>query len=41
LRVAFIARVPVSAVLLRSGRTNVDGWNIFQVKDSAIQLFEN
>jgi putative oxidoreductase len=36
-----MARVPVAAVFWRSGRTKVDGWNIFQVNDSAIQLFEN
>jgi putative oxidoreductase len=39
--VALMARVPVAAVFWRSGRTKVDGWNIFQVNDSAIHLFEN
>jgi putative oxidoreductase len=39
--VALMARVPIAAVFWRSGRTKVDGWNILQVNDSAIQLFEN
>jgi putative oxidoreductase len=39
--IALLARVPVAAVFWRSGRTKVDGWNIFQVNDSAILLFEN
>jgi putative oxidoreductase len=39
--IALMARVPVAAVFWRSGRTKVDGWNIFQVNDSAILLFEN
>jgi putative oxidoreductase len=39
--IALLARVPIAAVFWRSGRTKVDGWNIFQVNDSAILLFEN
>lgn len=39
--VALIARVPIAAVFWRSGQTKVDGWNIFQVNDSAVLLFEN
>lgn len=39
--VALVARVPVAGVFWRSGRTKVEGWNIFDVKDSAILLFEN
>jgi putative oxidoreductase len=39
--IALLARVPIAAVFWRSGRTKVDGWNIFQVNDSAVLLFEN
>jgi len=39
--IALLARVPVAAVFWQSGRTKVDGWNIFQVNESAILLFEN
>jgi putative oxidoreductase len=39
--IALVARVPIAAVFWRSGRTKVEGWNIFQVNDSAILLFEN
>jgi putative oxidoreductase len=39
--VALVARVPIAAVFWRSGQTKVDGWNIFQVNDSAVLLFEN
>jgi putative oxidoreductase len=39
--IAIVARVPIAAVFWRSGRTKVDGWNIFQVNDSTILLFEN
>ena len=39
--VALIARVPIAAVFWRSGQTKVDGWNIFQVNDGAVLLFEN
>jgi putative oxidoreductase len=39
--IALMARVPVAAVFWNSGRTKVDGWNIFQVNDSAVLLFEN
>ena len=39
--VALVARVPIAAVFWRSGRTKVEGWNIFQVNDSAVLLFEN
>jgi putative oxidoreductase len=39
--IALIARVPIAAVFWRSGQTKVDGWNIFQVNDSAVLLFEN
>jgi putative oxidoreductase len=39
--IALLARIPVAAVFWNSGRTKVDGWNIFQVNESAIQLFEN
>lgn len=39
--IALVARVPVAAVFWLSGRTKVDGWNIFRVNESAILLFEN
>lgn len=39
--VALIARAPVAGVFWQSGRTKVDGWNIFKVNDSAVFLFEN
>jgi putative oxidoreductase len=39
--IALVARVPIAAVFWRSGQTKVDGWNIFQVNDSAVLLFEN
>jgi putative oxidoreductase len=39
--IALIARVPIAAVFWYSGRTKVDGWNIFQVNESALLLFEN
>lgn len=38
---ALFARIPVAAVFWNSGRTKVDGWNIFQINDSARLLFEN
>jgi putative oxidoreductase len=38
---ALFARVPVAAVFWLSGRTKVEGWNIFRVKESAILLFED
>lgn len=39
--IALMARVPVAAVFWNSGRTKVDGWNIFQINESAALLFEN
>lgn len=39
--VALMARIPVAGVFWLSGRTKVDGWNIFHVNESAILLFEN
>ncbi|MCC6948314.1 MAG: DoxX family protein [Bradyrhizobiaceae bacterium] len=39
--VALFARVPIAGVFWLSGRTKVNGWNIFQVNDSAVLLFEN
>jgi putative oxidoreductase len=39
--IALMARVPIAAIFWRSGRTKVEGWNIFQVNDSAALLFEN
>jgi hypothetical protein len=33
--------VPIAGVFWHSGRTKVDGWNIFQVNKSALLLFEN
>lgn len=39
--VALFARIPVAGVFWNSGRTKVDGWNIFQVNESALLLFEN
>jgi putative oxidoreductase len=38
---ALLARIPVAAVFWNSGRTKVDGWNIFQINESARLLFEN
>jgi putative oxidoreductase len=38
---ALLARISVAAVFWNSGRTKVDGWNIFQINDSARLLFEN
>ena len=37
---ALFARIPVAAVFWNSGRTKVDGWNIFQINDSSRLLFE-
>jgi putative oxidoreductase len=39
--IALVARVPIAVVFWNSGRTKVDGWNIFQVNESAVLLFEN
>ena len=33
-------RLPVAAVFWRSGRTRVDGWNIFSVSENQVFLFE-
>ena len=33
-------RLPVAVVFWRSGRTRVEGWNIFEITDSQIFLFE-
>ena len=38
---ALVALIPVAAVFWNSGRTKVDGWNIFEINDSARLLFEN
>jgi putative oxidoreductase len=38
---ALLGRFSVGLVFFNSGRTKVDGWNIFAIKDSAIFLFEN
>lgn len=34
-------RVPIALVFWFSGRTKVDGWNIFAINDSQVYLFEN
>ncbi len=34
-------RVPIALVFWYSGRTKVDGWNIFAVNDTQLYLFEN
>lgn len=39
--VGLAARVFPAAVFWQSGRTKVDGWNVFQVNESARLLFEN
>lgn len=39
--IALLARVPIAAVFWNSGQTKVDSWNIFQVNESALLLFEN
>jgi putative oxidoreductase len=39
--IALMARVPIAAVFWNSGRTKVDGWNIFRVNESAVLLFES
>ena len=39
--IALMARVPVAGVFWLSGRTKVDGWNIFRINESAVLLFEN
>ena len=33
-------RLPVAAVFWRSGRTRVEGWNIFEISESQAYLFE-
>lgn len=33
-------RLPVAVVFWRSGRTRVEGWNVFEIKDSQAFLFE-
>jgi putative oxidoreductase len=38
---ALFARIPVAGVFWNSGRTKVDGWNIFRINDSAAMLFEH
>ena len=38
---ALLGRFAVGLVFFNSGRTKVEGWNIFALKDSAIFLFEN
>ena len=39
--IALMARVPIAGVFWLSGRTKVDGWNIFRINESAVLLFEN
>lgn len=39
--IALLARVPIAAVFWNSGQTKVDSWNIFQINESALLLFEN
>ncbi len=34
-------RLPVAVVFWRSGRTRVEGWNIFDITDSQAFIFEN
>ena len=34
-------RLPVAVVFWRSGRTRVDGWNIFDITDAQVFLFEH
>jgi putative oxidoreductase len=36
----FALRLPVAAVFWRSGRTRVEGWNIFEISESQAYLFE-
>ncbi len=36
----FALRLPVATVFWRSGRTRVDGWNIFEISESQAFLFE-
>ncbi len=36
----FALRLPVAAVFWRSGRTRVEGWNIFEISESQAFLFE-
>ena len=38
---ALIGRIVIGLVFWNSGRTKVEGWNIFDVTDSAVFLFEN
>jgi putative oxidoreductase len=38
---ALLGRFAVGLVFFNSGRTKVEGWNIFALKDSAVFLFEN
>ena len=38
---ALLGRFSVGLVFFNSGRTKVEGWNIFALKDSAIFLFQN
>ena len=38
---ALLARFAIGMTFWNSGRTKVDGWNIFMVNDSALYLFEN
>lgn len=38
---ALIGRIAIGLVFWNSGRTKVAGWNIFDVTDSAVFLFEN
>jgi putative oxidoreductase len=39
--IALMARIPIAGVFWLSGRTKVDGWNIFRINESAVLLFEN
>ncbi len=36
----FALRLPVAVVFWRSGRTRVDGWNIFEISENQAFLFE-
>jgi putative oxidoreductase len=38
---ALLGRFSVGLVFFNSGRTKVEGWNIFALKESAIFLFQN
>jgi putative oxidoreductase len=38
---ALLARIAIGLAFWNSGRTKVEGWNIFDVTDSAVFLFEN